>query len=256
MAQLTNRQQYQEEQYIFPYHYLSLHFELYRRVVHLRYLSLLRVIKEMLKPFEGQRLLDAGCGDGRFCYELRDENVDVVGWDYSQKAIAFAKVFNPSVEFHVVDLINLRHEEEFDIITLIEVLEHFPPETVSVVIANLWRALRPGGRLLVSAPTTNMSLSEKHYQHFTVETLEKLFVPMFEPVTKRGHTKGGKTWIRYNQLQKSAKLVWPLRNKVPGINKFLRYVENYYYKKVETCEINQADGIIEIFEKEGSYKKK
>jgi 2-polyprenyl-3-methyl-5-hydroxy-6-metoxy-1,4-benzoquinol methylase len=248
MPQLTSPQQSQENSYIFPYHYLSLYFELYRRVNALHYLTLLQTIKEMLGPLEGQRLLDAGCGDGRFCYELAGEHIDLVGVDYSERAIAFAKAFNPSVEFHLRDLTNLQFEEEFDIITLIDVLEHFPMENVSTVVANLWKALRPSGRLLVSVPTTNMPLSEKHYQHFTVESLEKLLAPMFDPVTK--------TWKHCVRLQKCARLIWPLRNSVPGINRFVSYVENYYHKKVKNCEPEEANAIIEIFHKKNVSREK
>lgn len=63
------------------------------------YLHRLEMVKQLLRPFSGQYVLDAGCGDGRLCYELRKENVQVMGVDMSERAISFAKAFNPDINF-------------------------------------------------------------------------------------------------------------------------------------------------------------
>lgn len=130
----------QEEEYKFPYHYLDLYSDFYSRVRNRVNYSILKIVKEALQPFDGQSILDAGCGDGRSCYELRDENVNIVGVDCSQRAIAFAKAFNSSVEFHVADLADFRIDRKFDYITLVEVLEHISPEKIHKVILNFWEA--------------------------------------------------------------------------------------------------------------------
>ena len=88
----------------------------------MEYVSRLRVVKDLLRPFVGQRVLDAGCGDGRFCFEIKDEDVDVTGIDYSERALAFAKAFSPEVEFSVQDLKDIKLEGQFDTIVLIETL--------------------------------------------------------------------------------------------------------------------------------------
>ena len=249
MTQWTDRQSVQEEQYVFPYHYLDLDLEFYRRVKHLDYLSTLRAIKALLAPFEGGRLLDAGCGDGRFCYELREENVRVVGVDYSDRALAFARAFNPSVEFHRADLADLAFEDAFEMITLIEVLEHIPPPDVKKVIMNLWRALTPNGHLVISVPTANLPVAEKHYQHFTRGTLVELFEPMFSLVKVIGHSRGGKVRRRFTRLQRYAELVWPLRHKVSLVRRFVAYVEKYYHENVEFCREDHAWRLIALFRK-------
>ncbi|MFH1616002.1 MAG: class I SAM-dependent methyltransferase [Planctomycetota bacterium] len=248
MKQMTKEQQIQEEQYIFPYHYLSLYFEKHKRLLHLHYLSMLRTVCETLRPFNGERLLDVGCGDGRLCYELKKENVNYTGVDYSANAIAFAKAFNPDSNFHVLNATERLLEEKFDIITLLEVIEHIPPGDISDCIKMLNQALKTGGRLIISAPSVNLPVISKHYQHFTEESLVKLMPSNFEIIKKIGHTKSGKYWERYTRLVKYSDFLWPLQSKIPFVNNFLKYVESYY-KNIELCEPGQANTIILVFKK-------
>ena len=243
MKQLTKEQNAQEQQYYFPYHYLGLQLELYRELEHRHYLSVMKICKEMLRPFNGQKILDAGCGDGRFCYEFRNENVEVLGVDYSERAIGFAKAFNPSMQFCVADLTQLDYENHFDIVTLIEVLEHIPPEKIKDCISSLSRALKIGGRLLVSVPTVNLPLHKKHYQHFTMKTLLSIFGDEFNLISKCGHTKSGKAWKRYNSKLKCGYLLWPLRNKLSIVKRYFNHIANYY-SKIVNCDVEEAITII------------
>jgi len=69
--------QVREVNWDFPHHYTDLCTQL-GVLSTLHYRVFLHRIKNLAKPLNGS-LLDAGCGDGRFCYELRDEPVQVVG---------------------------------------------------------------------------------------------------------------------------------------------------------------------------------
>ena len=122
---LSKQQSNQEQKYVFPYHYRDLSIEMFKKIYSLEYLEFIRVVKELLKPYKGQSVLDAGCGDGRFCYELKRENVRVAGVDYSEKAIAFARAFNPELEFYVSDLLSLDLPAKFDTVVLLETLDRY-----------------------------------------------------------------------------------------------------------------------------------
>lgn len=248
MKHLSKEQSIQEEQYSFPYHYLSLYSDVHRELIHSHYLSILRTSVELLKPFTGQKLLDVGCGDGRFCFELRHENINTIGIDYSKRAIAFAKAFNPSGKFFVGDITKFSYKNYFDIVTLVEVLEHIPPNDIEKFVASLHQLIKPGGRLLVSVPSINLPIQEKHYQHFTLETLLNHFGNKFDLIEGKGHTKSGSAWKRYVVMRKLAQFFWPLRGKNPFVNKYIHYVINYY-KSIERCDINQAISIILLLEK-------
>lgn len=85
------------------------------------------------------------------------------------------------IEMRTVDLTRMPFREgTFDFITSISVIEHIP--AVEKAVAEMYRCLRPGGRLLL---TVDCSEAGKPYgggvRYFTVTELEKLFAPY--PVT-------------------------------------------------------------------------
>ena len=107
---LSDQQSLQEDEYELPYHYLAVSNRLLslpeKIITTPIYLNYLKAVIDELRPFQGQRILEAGCGDGRFLYELLRETDNVIlhGIDYSARAISFARVFNPRVSFSVADL--------------------------------------------------------------------------------------------------------------------------------------------------------
>ena len=104
----------------------------------------------------GMKVLDAGCGPGRHALALAEQGIEVVGIDASPDFIALAQASaGPrSVEFRVGDLRDLAAEAEFDaVICLCQggfgLLGGHNDELD--VVARFARALRPGGRLALSA---------------------------------------------------------------------------------------------------------
>lgn len=92
----------------------------------------------------GQRVLDLGCGKGRFARALAALGAEVVGVDLSASMLAEASGFDRarasarSLPFA---------ESVFDVVVAVEVLEHVG--AVEPVLREARRVLRPGGRLLV-----------------------------------------------------------------------------------------------------------
>lgn len=248
MNNQSKEQKAQSQQYCFPYHYLDKQFELYREIIYADYLSLMSKIIETIGPVEGMRLLDVGCGDGRLCYELSGKGAEITGIDFSEQAVAFARAFCHECRFDICDIMKMSYKEEFDIITMIEVLEHLPFDIISPVIENLWQALKPDGRLVLSVPTKNIPLAKKHYQHFTLDSLLETIGPGFEQELVMGHLKMSSAWSRYILLKKWAELIWPLRNKLL-FKRFIGYVKGYYKKHLESCGIEEAGRIIIVFRK-------
>ncbi len=108
---------------------------------------------EKLKPGGDEQLLDIGCGDGKVTAMLaaRLEYGRVTGIDSSESMVERArrsyghKVKN--LEFQLQDARSLPFEQQFDLIfsnaALHWIIDHRP------VLEGIFRALKPGGRLLV-----------------------------------------------------------------------------------------------------------
>ena len=110
-----------------------------------RYVSDLGMpVLELLNPQPGERILDLGCGDGELTRVLQDRGCDTVGIDPSAEFIAVARKFDLDVRKQ--DARELEFEAEFNAVFSNAVL-HWIGEA-DLVIENVYRALRPGGRFV------------------------------------------------------------------------------------------------------------
>lgn len=177
----------QEAEYEFPYHYIpTLDNGNFSQVRKLRwgyeYLSYLRFILSRLDKVEFDSLLDVGCGEGRFLSEVfkRFPDKKLMGVDVSARALDYARLLNPQVKFTCGDITDPDlFAEQFDVITLIETLEHIPPQVLPDFVRGLRHYLKGGGRLIASVPSENLKLNRKHYQHFNLESLRATLKPHF-----------------------------------------------------------------------------
>jgi 2-polyprenyl-6-hydroxyphenyl methylase/3-demethylubiquinone-9 3-methyltransferase len=100
----------------------------------------------------GERVLDLGCGAGRFVAALREAGVDAVGVDVAAAALERARRVAPGADLRLVEedgSLPLEHRS-VDLVWCSEVLEHVAD--VSHLLLEARRVLRPGGRLLVTVP--------------------------------------------------------------------------------------------------------
>ena len=107
----------------------------------------------------GMRLLDVGCGPGRHAHALARRGLEVVGIDISQRFIDLATERAPAgATFQRADARALSFDDEFDAaISLCQGAFGLtggpgaPLDGDGAVLDGMARALRPGGRLAVSA---------------------------------------------------------------------------------------------------------
>jgi SAM-dependent methyltransferase len=181
---MDTTQQLQDDQYEFPYHYLVESEGRFSQTKTLRwgfiYRSYIEYIKTLLSDTSFDSVAEVGSGDGKIIHALQKAfpEATYTGIDYSERACALARAFNPNAEILCDDIRNVNRT--FDMVLCIETLEHIPPEEVDAFVHNLYRIT--GQYLILTVPSTNIPVKKKHYQHFEADQLTRVLQP-FEAVT-------------------------------------------------------------------------
>lgn len=108
------------------------------------------------KPRDAVAVLDYGCGDGKyFPYFMREGfSADKIhGLEVSQRRVdrcheigwANVRFLGKGEKFPYAD-------GAFDIVNMMEVIEHIPADAAGAVLAEIRRVLKPGGFLMLSTP--------------------------------------------------------------------------------------------------------
>ena len=104
-------------------------------------------------------VLDYGCGGGASSVTLARmlPNSSIVGCDIGEKSLAVARARAAhhglsQLSFHSVDASGILPQvaRSFDLVFLNAVYEHLMPAERPAVLANVWRALKPGGSLILN----------------------------------------------------------------------------------------------------------
>jgi SAM-dependent methyltransferase len=104
----------------------------------------------------GEKILEAGCGRGRWVFHLRRLGYDVVGIDIAESDVAVALRHDPGIPVVRGDVLHTGFPDaHFGAVISLGVVEHFEtgPEAA---FDEVRRILRPGGIFLVTVPVRNI----------------------------------------------------------------------------------------------------
>lgn len=106
----------------------------------------------------GDSVVDFGCGPGLYTSQFAQRGLKVTGVDYSKRSIAYAEGFarenGLEIEYRYQNYLDLTDENRFDAALLIYG-DFCPlsPEQRSRLLANIHRALKPGGYFVLDVTT-------------------------------------------------------------------------------------------------------
>ena len=112
----------------------------------------------------GGLVLDAPCGTGRYFPLVAAAGRRVVGIDQSAGMLAEARAKGVAVSLEHVGLQDLAFDADFDGVMTIDAMENVSPEDWPLVLANLHRAVRPGGHIYLTVEEVDGSVIDAAYR--------------------------------------------------------------------------------------------
>lgn len=110
-------------------------------------------ICNLLTPLAGGTGVDVGCGLGLATYELAQHGLKVTGVDLSQTIVNKASKRYPDLNFRVGNMCNLPFQDDtLDFYRTERVCIHLPKQQVGAALAEAYRVLKPGGKIVLAEP--------------------------------------------------------------------------------------------------------
>jgi cyclopropane fatty-acyl-phospholipid synthase-like methyltransferase len=116
-------------------------------------------------------IVDLACGGGRLLFFFKERGfVNLTGVDLSPSQIQLAKQVVPNViQASVLDFLEA-NPEKFDLITGLDIAEHFTKDELLRFLDGCYGALKPGGRVILQTPNADSPwASNMRYYDFTHE---------------------------------------------------------------------------------------
>ena len=128
---------------------------------------------------EAGTILDIGCGFGLFSLyyaqllpAARFRGVDLSPRRIAQATDAARRLGLPNTEYVVGDARTYRADAEYAAAYMLDIVHHVPPETVEPLLAEIHKAIRPGGALIVKDVDTQPA-----YKRWFTHALDALMSP-------------------------------------------------------------------------------
>lgn len=128
-------------------------------------------LKGWLPENRGAHILDVACGGGKLLQFYRDQGYTAVqGVDISPEQVALARQVTPEVaQANVLEYL-AAHPGRFDLISGLDIVEHFNKDEVLRFLDLCHAALKPGGRLVLQTPNAESPWGSHHrYNDLTHE---------------------------------------------------------------------------------------
>ncbi len=167
-----------------------------------------RELKNLRRIFGSSKIsiYDAGTGYGQYSYFMAKklQPNKIYAADVKDKWIKDSEAFFKrqklnDVSFGIEDLLKIEHENKFDLIVSVDVMEHIEDDVK--VFKNFYRALKPGGFLLINTPSIfggsdvhedeeESFISEHARDGYSFEDLESKLKPIGFSVFRSRYTYG------------------------------------------------------------------
>jgi 2-polyprenyl-3-methyl-5-hydroxy-6-metoxy-1,4-benzoquinol methylase len=169
------------------------------------------IIKQLNKPVDKIKILDYGCGDGKcfpFFLEAGFSEENIYGLEVSQIRVDRCRSIGWKNTFISISSKLPFENNFFDIVSLMEVIEHIPPKKSASCIEEIVRTTQSQGYVLIATPNypvkrfydfydafiggkiSRLRDDPTHVNHFNHKKLYRLLSQYFKNVTIHPYKKG------------------------------------------------------------------
>ena len=122
-----------------------------------------RQLRGWLPASKDARICDVGCGPGALLFMFREMGYsNLAGVDISPQCVELARKVCPGVELGDATEFLSRHKGEFDLVCMMDVIEHHPKERLLPLLEAARDSLRPGGSLILQTPNCAGPFGARH----------------------------------------------------------------------------------------------
>ncbi|MBF0447024.1 MAG: class I SAM-dependent methyltransferase [Magnetococcales bacterium] len=137
-------------------------------------------------PVTHKKILEFGCNVGATAIVLSQAGAQVWGVDVNDKMVEIARK-NAQCHNQEIEFLSTRHswhlpwsDGYFDYISCNSVLEYVEKDNLKLVLTEISRLLKPGGRLLIFGTSNRLSPIEVHSKKWGINYIPTRLLPLFK----------------------------------------------------------------------------
>jgi len=144
-----------------------------------------KLIRDHFPADKRIHILDIGCGHGTFLYFAKEKGyTNIKGIDFSEEQVDLAhRLGLHEVERAGLDEFLPRAKEKYDLVLLIDVLEHMEPQELFDALDGVAGILNPGARVIIHVPNAEGLFGMRirygdytHTQAFTPKSIRQVLL--------------------------------------------------------------------------------
>jgi 2-polyprenyl-3-methyl-5-hydroxy-6-metoxy-1,4-benzoquinol methylase len=124
----------------------------------------LPILLRLLNPQPNEKILDVGCGLGRFDGIIAHTGAEVTGFDISEYAIEKAREKyngNKQLRFICTNALDMNYKSQFDKVICYHMIEHLTQTESRTLLAKINDALKDEGTLVIGLPINDFTFTRR-----------------------------------------------------------------------------------------------